>query len=84
MADHSATHFRPNKTFRTATGHKPTNQRNHKANICRAIVQGHPNKTAGQPMKAIIRDSYVRKAEQHCSEQQIPSSQQPVHLMMAG
>jgi hypothetical protein len=26
----------------------------------------------------------LRKAEQHYSEQQIPSSQQPVHLMIAG
>jgi hypothetical protein len=31
----------------------------------------------------LIRGNYVRN-EQHHSEQQIPSSQQPVHLMMAG
>jgi hypothetical protein len=27
---------------------------------------------------------YIRNAEQHYSEQQIPAPQQPVHLMMAG
>jgi hypothetical protein len=26
----------------------------------------------------------IRKAKQHYSDQQIPSSQQPVHLKMAG
>jgi hypothetical protein len=51
--------------------------------MCIAIVQGHPNKTAGQPSETRIRGNYIRKAEQHYSEQQIPSSQQPVHLLMA-
>jgi hypothetical protein len=32
----------------------------------------------------LIRGNYMRKAEQHYSEQQIPSPQQPVHLTMAG
>jgi hypothetical protein len=31
----------------------------------------------------LIRGNYMRKGEEHCSEQQRPSSQQPVHLMMA-
>jgi hypothetical protein len=35
------------RTFRMVTGHKPTNQQNHKANMCIAIVPGHPNKTVG-------------------------------------
>jgi hypothetical protein len=32
----------------------------------------------------IFQGNCVRKAEQHYSEQQSPSSQQPIHLMMAG
>jgi hypothetical protein len=32
----------------------------------------------------LIQGNYIRKAEQHYSEQQIPSSQQPVQLIMAG
>jgi hypothetical protein len=32
----------------------------------------------------LVRDNYIRKAEQYYSEQQCPPSQQPVHLMMAG
>jgi hypothetical protein len=32
----------------------------------------------------LVRANYIREAEQSYSEQQIPSSQQPVHLMMAG
>jgi hypothetical protein len=32
----------------------------------------------------LIAGNYTRKEEQHYSEQQMPSSQQPVHLMMAG
>jgi hypothetical protein len=31
----------------------------------------------------LIGGSYIREAGQHDSEQQIPSSQQPVHLMIA-
>jgi hypothetical protein len=32
----------------------------------------------------VASDLFLRKAEQHYSVQQIPSSQQPVHLTMAG
>jgi hypothetical protein len=32
----------------------------------------------------LIRSKCISKAERHYSEQQIPSSQKPVHLMMAG
>jgi hypothetical protein len=35
------------------------------------------------PNLELIRSNYIRKAEQRSSEQQIPSSKQPVHLMMA-
>jgi hypothetical protein len=31
-----------------------------------------------------IQGNCIRKAEQHYNEQQIPSSQQAAHLMMAG
>jgi hypothetical protein len=34
------------------------------------------------PQKTIIQGNYIRKAEHHYSEQQIPSPQ-PVHLVMA-
>jgi hypothetical protein len=54
------------------------------ANTCTAIVQGHQNKTAGYPHNPeLIQGNNIRRVEQHYSEQQNPSSQQPVHLKMA-
>jgi hypothetical protein len=35
-------------------------------------------------VKTLIQGNYIGKAEQHYSEQQIATLQQPVHLMMAG
>jgi hypothetical protein len=43
-----------------ATGHKPTNQQNHKANRCIAIVQGHTNKTAGIFYRFVNVKSYFK------------------------
>jgi hypothetical protein len=41
-------------------------------------------KTDGEPTKPeAISGNHIRKAEQHYSEQQIPSSQQPAHVMKA-
>jgi hypothetical protein len=47
-------------------------------------VRGHPNKQVVNPHNLeLTSESHVRKAERHYSEQKIPSSQQPVHLITA-
>jgi hypothetical protein len=42
-----------------------------------------PHNKLPPKQKPIIQGNYIRKAEEHYSEQQIPSSQQPVRLKMA-
>jgi hypothetical protein len=48
------------------------------------IIPGRSNETFNSHNLELVLGDYPRQAEQHYSEQQIPATQQPVHLMMAG
>jgi hypothetical protein len=55
-----------------------------KANTCLQFKDTQIKQLVNPRNLELIRGNYMKKAEQHYSEQQILSSPQPVHLMMAG
>jgi hypothetical protein len=71
--------LKPNNSGQAHTDPKENQQTNKTIKQTRVWQQHHnPHNLK------LARGNYIRKAEQHYSENQTPSSQQPVHLMMAG
>jgi hypothetical protein len=81
LADHRTKNSRPSKN--TQDNHKKQTKQNYKANT-RSSRTPKLKQTVNSRNLELFRCSYIRKAEDHYNEHQIPSSQEPVHLMMAG
>jgi hypothetical protein len=89
MGDRRTTIFHPKEHSGQPHTEPKINQQTNKTirHTCIAIVQDTQTQQLVNPHKLeLIRDKYeyMRKPEQHYSEQLIPSSQRSVNLMMAG